>query len=267
MATDQLEQQPRQVVAFSEATYILGHTTALENISLEINEGEFVGIIGPNGSGKTTILRAILGLILPRNGNLQIFDCACENLRCHHRARIGYLPQKGKIDRNFPITVLETVIMGRYGVRGLFHRSGKEDIAIALASLEAVGMREFQHHPFGQLSGGQQQRILIARALAQQPQVLLLDEPTTGIDTTTQHTVLELIRRLHRELNLTILLVTHDINLISPLVDQLVLLNTRLFAHGHPQDVLHYDILSQVYGDEIVVTENGYVIGGDSHHG
>ena len=153
MSTDHAEQQPRHVVAFSEATYTLGHTTALENISLAINEGEFVGIIGPNGSGKTTILRAILGLILPRQGNLQIFDCACENLRCHHRARIGYLPQKGKIDRNFPITVLETVIMGRYGVRGLFHRSGKEDIAIALESLEAVGMREVQHHPFGQSRG------------------------------------------------------------------------------------------------------------------
>jgi ABC-type Mn2+/Zn2+ transport system ATPase subunit len=140
-------------------------------------------------------------------------------------------------------------------------------MAIALQALEDVGMRDFQNHPFGQLSGGQQQRILIARALAQQPQVLLLDEPTTGIDTTTQHTVLELIRRLHRELQLTILLVTHDINLISPLVDRLVLLNTHLFADGHPKDVLRYDILSQVYGSELIVTDNGYVIGGDSHHG
>jgi len=267
MATNRAEERPRHVVAFSHATYTLSHTTALEDVSLDINEGEFVGIIGPNGSGKTTILRAILGLILPRTGTLQIFDCACENLRCHHRARIGYLPQKGKIDLNFPITVLETVIMGRYGVRGLFHRSGKEDMAIALRALEEVGMRDFQNQPFGQLSGGQQQRILIARALAQQPQVLLLDEPTTGIDTTTQHTVLELIRRLHRELQLTILLVTHDINLISPLVDRLVLLNTHLFANGHPKDVLQYDILSQVYGDQIIVTDNGYVIGGDSHHG
>ena len=254
------------VVAFSHATYTLGQTTALEDVSLGITEGEFVGIIGPNGSGKTTILRAILGLILPRTGTLQIFDCACEHLRCHHRARIGYLPQKGRIDRNFPITVLETVIMGRYGVRGLFHRSGKEDMAIALQALEEVRMQDLQHQPFGELSGGQQQRILIARALAQQPEVLLLDEPTTGIDTTTQHTILELIRRLHRELQLTVLLVTHDINLISPLVDRLVLLNTRLFANGHPKDVLQYDILAQVYGSTIIVTDNQYVIGGDSHH-
>ncbi len=267
MSSHRADNQSRHVIAFSHATYTMGHTTALEDISLNINEGEFVGIIGPNGSGKTTILRAILGLILPQTGTLQIFDCACENLRCHHRARIGYLPQKGKIDRNFPITVLETVIMGRYGVRGLFNRSGNEDTTIALQALEEVGMRDFQNQPFGQLSGGQQQRILIARALAQQPQVLLLDEPTTGIDTTTQHTILELIRRLHRELQLTILLVTHDINLISPLVDKLVLLNTHLFANGHPTKVLQYNILSQVYGNEIIVTDNGYVIGGDSHHG
>tara|TARA_B100000315_G_scaffold225997_1_gene232627 strand:- start:3424 stop:4227 length:804 start_codon:yes stop_codon:yes gene_type:complete len=260
------EEQPRHVIAFSNATYNLTHTTALKEINLDINEGEFVGIIGPNGSGKTTILRAILGLLLPQTGTMQIFDCACENLRCHHRARIGYLPQKGKIDRNFPITVIETVLMGRYGVRGLFRQIGKKDKAIALQALEDVGMQNFQNYPFGQLSGGQQQRIFIARALAQQPQVLLLDEPTTGIDTTTQHTILELVRRLHRELQLTILLVTHDINLISPFVDRLVLLNTRLFANGNPRDVLQYKILSQVYGDEIIVTDNGYVIGGDSHH-
>ncbi|MBQ27013.1 MAG: zinc ABC transporter ATP-binding protein [Nitrospiraceae bacterium] len=266
MLTNRAKEQPRRVIAFSNATYTLSHTPALEEVSLNINEGEFVGIIGPNGSGKTTILRAILGLVLPQTGTMQIFDCACENLRCYHRARIGYLPQKGKIDRNFPITVFETVLMGRYGVRGLFHQSGKEDRTIALQALEDVGMRDFKNYPFGQLSGGQQQRIFIARALAQQPQVLLLDEPTTGIDTTTQHTILELIRRLHRELQLTILLVTHDINLISPFVDRLVLLNTRLFANGHPCDVLQHNILSQVYGDEIIVTDNGYVIGGDSHH-
>ena len=127
-------------------------------------------------------------------------------------------------------------------------------------------MRDFSESPFGYLSSGQQQRILIACTLTQQPQVLLLDEPTTGIEATTQHTVLKLIRHLHRELQLTILLVTHDINLISPLVDRLVFLNTCLFANGHPKDVLKYDMLSQVYGDAIIVTENRYLIGDDSHH-
>jgi len=257
----------RRFISFAHATYTLAQNTALKNISLNVDEGEFVGIIGPNGSGKTTILRAILGLILPQEGNLQIFDCSCENLRCQQRARMGYLPQKDKIDRNFPITVLETVIMGRYGAQGLFRRTGKKDTHIALQALKDVGMYDFHNEPFGQLSGGQQQRILIARALAQQPQILLLDEPTTGIDTTTQHTILQLIKRLHRELNLTILLVTHDINLISPLVNRLILLNTSLIANGHPKDVLQYSMLSQVYGDEIIVTDNGYVIGGDSHHG
>ncbi|MDA2912178.1 ATP-binding cassette domain-containing protein, partial [Nitrospiraceae bacterium AH_259_D15_M11_P09] len=145
----------------------------------------FVGVIGPNGSGKTTLCRAILGLMRPLEGSLQIFDCACEKLRCHHRARIGYLPQKGVLERNFPITVLEAVMMGRYGALGLFRRPRQQDREIAVEALENVGMQDHRNTALGHLSGGQQQRVLIARALAQKPQVLLLDEPTTGVDITT----------------------------------------------------------------------------------
>ena len=161
------------------------------------------------------------------------------------------------------MSVIENV---KYGLN-IRSYAAKEQESKAMEALGVVQMEHLAKRKPNELSGGQQQRILIARALAQQPQILLLDEPTTGIDTTTQHTVLELIRRLHRELKLTILLVTHDINLISPLVDRLILLNTHLFANGHPNDVLQYNILSQVYGNEIIVTDNGYVIGGDSHHG
>ena len=230
----------KTIIRSSHATFGFHDVLALKDISLEVSEGEFVGVIGPNGSGKTTLCRAVLGLLRPLEGSLQIFDCACEQLRCHHRARIGYLPQKGALDRNFPITVLETVMMGRYGVLGLFHRPRKRDREIALEALVNVGM--------------------------QQPQVLLLDEPTTGIDITTQHSVLELIRRLHQELGLTVLLITHDINMIRPLVDRLVLLKTRLFAAGPPDEVLKPDLLSQVYGKELVITEKDLVIVEDYHH-
>nr|MBI3612455.1 metal ABC transporter ATP-binding protein [Nitrospirota bacterium] len=254
------------IIRFTHATFGFPGVTALEDISLEIADGEFVGVIGPNGSGKTTLCRAVLGLMLPRSGHLQIFDCACQELRCHHRARIGYLPQKGVLDRNFPITVLEAVMMGRYGALGLFTRPGKQDRAIALHALEHVGMQDHRDSALGHLSGGQQQRVLIARALAQQPQVLLLDEPTTGIDITTQHAVLDLIRHLHRDLKLTVLLITHDINMIRSYVDRLVLLKTRLYAAGPPEEVLRPDVLQQVYGKELVITEKDLIIVEDYHH-
>ena len=254
------------IIRFSHATFGFPGVIALKDITLEIAEGEFIGIIGPNGSGKTTLCKAVLGLMRPLEGNLQIFDCACEELRCHHRARIGYLPQKGRLDQNFPITVLEAVMMGRYGVLGLFRRPAKQDQEIALQALTNVGMQDHRDSALGHLSSGQQQRVLIARALAQQPQVLLLDEPTTGIDITTQHSVLDLVRRLHRDLGLTVLLVTHDINMIRSQVDRLVLLKTRLFAAGAPEAVLKLDILQQVYGKDLVITEKDLIIVEDYHH-
>ena len=229
--------QSLPIIHFDHATFGFPGVVALEDISLEIHSGEFVGVIGPNGSGKTTLCRAVLGLMAPLKGHLRIFDCACDELRCHHRARIGYLPQKGVVDRNFPVTVLETVMMGRYGTLGLFTRPSGRDRKIALDALAHVGMEGHRDSALGHLSGGQQQNqtpgldwLFIARALAQQPQVLLLDEPTTGLDITTQHNVVELVQHLHEELGLTVLLITHDINMIRSRVDRLVLLKTRLYA-------------------------------------
>ena len=254
------------IIRFSHATFGFPGVIALQDISLEISEGEFVGVIGPNGSGKTTLCRAILGLMRPLEGSLQIFDCACEKLRCHHRARIGYLPQKGVLERNFPITVLEAVMMGRYGALGLFRRPRQQDREIAVEALENVGMQDHRNTALGHLSGGQQQRVLIARALAQKPQVLLLDEPTTGVDITTQHSVLDLVQHLHRDLGLTVLLVTHDINLIRSRVNRLVLLKTRLFAAATPEEVLRPDLLRQVYGKDLVITQQDLIIVEDYHH-
>ncbi|MGZ8405288.1 MAG: metal ABC transporter ATP-binding protein, partial [Nitrospira sp.] len=230
---------PREpIIRFEHASFGFPGLIALKDISLAIYEGEFIGIIGPNGSGKTTLCRAVLGLLAPVEGHLHIFDCACDELRCHHRAKIGYLPQKGVVDRNFPVTVLETVMMGRYGALGLFKRPGRKDRDIAQEALAQVGMDSHKDHSLGQLSGGQQQRVFIARALAQQPKVLILDEPTTGLDITAQHNVIELVQQLHDELKLTVLLITHDINMIRSRVDRLVLLKTRLFAAAPPAEVL-----------------------------
>ncbi|BCA55503.1 Manganese transport system, ATPase component [Nitrospira sp. KM1] len=254
------------IIHFDHATFGFPGVTALKDICLEIHAGEFIGVIGPNGSGKTTLCRAVLGLMPPRQGHMRIFDCSCDELRCHHRARIGYLPQKGVIDRHFPVTVLETAMMGRYGALGLLTRPSRQDRAIALDALSHVGMEAHQHTALGHLSGGQQQRVFIARALAQQPQVLLLDEPTTGLDITTQHSVVDLVQRLHEDLGLTVLLITHDINLIRSRVDRLVLLKTRLYAAGPPEEVLKPDILREVYGKDLVITGDDLVIVEDYHH-
>ena len=256
----------KPLIRFDHAAFRYRTGLALEDITLEIADGEFIGVIGPNGSGKTTLLRAILGLMPPTSGSLRIFDCACQELRCYHRARIGYLPQKGVVDPHFPITVEEAVLMGRAGTIGLLRCPGRADREIVRHALEDVGMTGLEHRPLGALSGGQQQRVFIARALAQHPQILLLDEPTTGIDTPTQHSILELIRRLHRELHLTIVLVSHDINLIAPLVDRMALLKTRLYAVGATKEVLTKECLAQVYGPEILTTDTGHVIVADHHH-
>lgn len=256
----------KPIIRFSHATFGFPTGIALEDIALEIAEGEFIGVIGPNGSGKTTLCRAVLGLLRPLSGSLQIFDCACEQLRCHHRARIGYLPQKGRLDTNFPITVIEAVMMGRYGALGLFRRPGKRDRDLALESLANVGMADHKDTRLGHLSGGQQQRVFIARALAQGPQVLLLDEPTTGLDITAQHSIFDLVQRLHRRLGLTVLLITHDINMIRAHVDRLVLLKTRLVAAGAPEEVLKPELLQEVYGKQVVIPEKDLVIVEDDHH-
>jgi len=257
------------IIRFSDATIAYQGHLALDHINLDISAGEFIGIIGPNGSGKTTLLKSILGIVRPIEGSVQIFDCVCHKLRCHHKARIGYIPQKDQIDPNFPVTVMETVMMGRYSSLGLLKRPGKRDRELALKALREVEMEDYAGKPLGHLSGGQQQRVLIARALAQQPEVLLMDEPTTGIDTPTQHSIISLISNLHKNLNLTVLLVTHDINMISPYVDRMALLKVRLYAVGTPAEVLREKTLREIYGKEVVVTtkEGGtYVIVGDYHH-
>jgi ABC-type Mn2+/Zn2+ transport system ATPase subunit len=261
-----MSESPQAIIRFDRASFGFPGVIALKDISLSINAGEFIGVIGPNGSGKTTLCKAVLGLMAPVAGHLHIFDCACDELRCHHRAKIGYLPQKGVVDRNFPVTVLETVMMGRYGALGLFTRPSEQDRKIAREALKHVGMDAHEDTALGHLSGGQQQRVFIARALAQQPKVLLLDEPTTGLDMTTQHNVIELVEHLHDELGLTVLLITHDVNMIRSRVDRLVLLKTKLFAAGPPADVLKPDILREVYGKDLVITEKDLIIVEDYHH-
>jgi zinc transport system ATP-binding protein len=198
----------------------------LEGISLQVRPLDFVGLIGPNGGGKTTLLRVLLGLLPPMRGTVRIQGRS----PVEARTRIGYVPQTAEFDRRFPIRVWDVVEMGRLGVRGLLKRFTRRDDQIVETALERVGLRDLARKPVGELSGGQLQRALIARALATEPDILLLDEPTSNVDPGIEGGIYELLRELNREA--TILLVTHDIGIISSFVKTVGCLNRHLHTHG-----------------------------------
>jgi len=214
------------VVSIENLWVRLDDRTVLEDVNIEVKGGDFLGLIGPNGGGKTTLLRAILGLIKPSRGRVLVLGTRPEAAR----KRIGYLPQKSLFDQKFPISALEVVMMGRYGKMGLFGRYSSEDRDAALAALSAVRMQEHADREIGSLSGGQQQRIFVARALVSDPDLLLLDEPANGIDSSRQREFYELLSELNEKM--TIIMVSHDISAVSTYVKKIACVNRRLFYHS-----------------------------------
>ncbi|HET58817.1 MAG TPA: metal ABC transporter ATP-binding protein [Chloroflexi bacterium] len=198
----------------------------LEDINFSVRPDDFIGLIGPNGGGKTTLMRVLLGLVKPLRGQVSIMGKPPELGREH----IGYVPQIIDFDRSFPITLFDVVRMGRLGHRKLFHRYNAQDNEIAMAALRDVEMESLKDTPIGELSGGQRQRVLIARALASQPQILLLDEPTSSIDPKVSTSIYELLQRLNERM--AIILVSHDMNAISSYVKTIGCVSRKLFYHA-----------------------------------
>jgi zinc transport system ATP-binding protein len=229
----------------------------LQGINLQIQEGIFLGLIGPNGGGKTTLLKTILGLVKPDRGTVRVFDLPPEDRR--NRERIGYLPQRAYADLSFPVNVFDVVLMGRYANIGIWHRPSGEDRRRAMEKLEAVGMARLRDRPIGRLSGGEQQRVFIARALASEPQLLLLDEPTSGVDTKAQESFYNMLGKLKDEYALTIVLVSHDIGAVPYHTDEIACLNHKLHLHGKSPDVLDAATLGQVYGCEVELLVHGKI--------
>jgi len=215
-----------EVIRLEDVWVKYGDLTVLEEINLSIQNLDFLGIIGPNGGGKTTLLKVILGLIKPSRGTVTVLGDSPEK----SRRFIGYVPQISQFDRGFPVTVLDVVLMGRLGRKGLLRKYSKEDKRIACEVLESVEMLELKDRQIGKLSGGELQRVLLARALAADPKILLLDEPTASIDEPTKTELYGLLKNLNRKI--TIILVSHDIGVISSYVDKIACLNKRLFYHG-----------------------------------
>lgn len=205
----------------------------LEDISLEITAGSFVGILGPNGAGKSTLLKVILGLIRPDTGEVRIFGQTPQQLR-RSKQIIGYLPQRPLTNPHFPVSVLDVVLMGRYGIMGLGRRPSPRDQEIARHQLDLVGMSGRAGSTIGELSGGEQQRVFIARALSVEPKLLILDEPTISLDACAQDELYEMIHRLQERMELTVVMVSHDIGAISEHVGDIVCLNQRIYVHQPP---------------------------------
>ena len=228
----------------------------LDDMSFGIEKGEFIGIIGSNGSGKTTLLKALLGIVRPSEGEIRVFGEELFSHLTEIRRKIGYVPQKTYMNPKMPVLAKEVVLMGRYGRIGLLKRPKRMDYEAAKAALREVAMYEKRNEPFGHLSGGQQQRIYIARALVQEPDILLLDEPTTGLDVKSQENIVGLIDKLHREKGLTVLFVTHDVNSISSVADRIMYLKGRLVAFGPFPEVCRQDILENVYSVPVRIVES-----------
>jgi ABC-type Mn2+/Zn2+ transport system ATPase subunit len=221
-----------------------GAHLALDCACVTCQRGEIVGLVGPNGAGKTTLLKAVLGLAATESGSITLDGDPVDRKQ---RARIAYTPQSNEVDWTFPITVEEVVVLGRQGRRGLLGGPRPTDWAIARTALDRLGIGAFRRRQIGDLSGGERQRVFLARALAQEADVLLLDEPLTGVDAQTQAVVLGVIEEL-RNKGRVILITTHDLPRAAELCDCVCLLNTRVVATGSPRDVLTPRTLLEAYG-------------------
>jgi manganese/zinc/iron transport system ATP- binding protein len=231
------------ILEVNQLTVNYDKTPVLWDISLTIPPGVLVGIIGPNGAGKSTLIKAVLGLVKPISGKIEFFGQSLKRVR----QRVAYVPQRESVDWDFPVTVRDLVVMGRYGRLGLFHRPREADWAAADEYLDLIGMGDYANRQISQLSGGQQQRVFLARALLQEADVYFMDEPFTGVDLATETIIIQTLQRL-RANGKTVFVVHHDLNTVESYFDWIILLNMRLIAYGQTNQFFTPHYLNATYG-------------------
>jgi ABC-type Mn2+/Zn2+ transport system ATPase subunit len=252
--------EERPLIAVEDVSLGYGRRPVLRHVSLSVYAGEFLGIVGPNGSGKSTLLKALLGLLPPLSGRVQWGAVGSATDRTSaSRLQYGYVPQRDTVDPLFPLSVRQIVAMGRYGRVGLFRRLRKPDWEAVDEALARVGIQDLARRGYGQLSGGQRQRTLIARALVAEPDLLVLDEPTNGMDLASEHALLELIRQLHEANDLTVLMVTHLLNNVANYADRIAIIADECLDVGARDAMLSEERLSRLYRMPVLVDR----IGGD----
>lgn len=240
----------KNIIELTNVSFAYGDTPVLDRVNLNIHKGDYLGVIGPNGGGKTTLVRLMLKLLAPSRGVIKLFGEPIEDFRDWQK--IGYVPQNvAQIDHNFPTTVYEVVAMGRYGKLGLFHKLSEKDHIYIKKSLDAVEMSDQKDRLIGDLSGGQRQRIFIARALASEPEVIFLDEPTVGVDQQTQESFYKLLKKLNQQLGLTLILVSHDIDVVAREATEMACVNKTVTYDDSPQDFIKKGGLKKAYGSGV----------------
>lgn len=227
----------------------------LQQLSFAVPHGSTVAVVGPNGAGKSTLFKALVGLLPVQSGNIYIHGMPLGQ----HKDCVAYVPQREEIDWRFPITVKEVVMMGRFNRIGWFRKARLTDHRIVQTAMDQMGIRDLASNSISDLSGGQQQRVFLARAIAQEPHILLMDEPFTGIDVTTQETTLQLLQQLRRH-NVTVMVSTHDLSMAANHFDLILLINRRLIAYGTPGQVLTTHHLRQSFGDKLLVLDGTALI-------
>jgi len=242
------EQVP--AIEVSDLTVAYHEHPVLWDVDVTVPSGVLMAIVGPNGAGKTTLIKAILGLIKPAAGRILIYGRTYKE----QRSLVGYVPQRGSVDWDFPTTVLDVVIMGRYGSLGWFRRPSANDKSLAMQCLEKVGMADYSNRQISQLSGGQQQRVFLARALAQDAQIYFMDEPFQGVDATTEKAIIALLREL-RAAGRTVCVVHHDLQTVPEYFDWVTLLNVRRIASGPVNQVFTNQNLRAAYGGRVAFVE------------
>ncbi len=243
-----ITQIAQPIVEVHDLTVSYHRKPVLWGVDLTLPQGALVGVMGPNGAGKSTLIKAIMGLLPLQSGFVKLFDQDLNQVR----SRVSYVPQRESVDWDFPVSVFDVVLMGRYGKLGLFQRPRQSDKEIALDSLRKVGMEGFQNRQISQLSGGQQQRVFLARALAQKADLYFMDEPFTGVDAATENAIVELLREI-KEQGKTVIVVHHDLQTAKEYFDWIVFLNLHLVASGKTEDVFTAELLHETYGGKLSV--------------